>query len=83
MERLNGFLEREPSDQEGWVELGLIYSQKGLFMKALFCFEELVILNPTNEDYTLKLAELYLTLGGKENEEKAMKYLSFLVSKRP
>lgn len=52
-------------------------------MKAVFCFEELVVLNPSNDDYIQKLSELYLTLGGKGNEEKAIKYLSFLVNKRP
>lgn len=52
-------------------------------MKAIFCFEELVVLNPSNDDYIQKLAELYLTFGGKANEEKAIKYLSLLVNKRP
>lgn len=52
-------------------------------MKAAYCFEELILLNSNNEDYTLKLAEIYLTLGGRSNEEKAVQYLSLLVSKRP
>ena len=52
-------------------------------MKAIFCFEELILLNSINEDYLLKLAELYLTMGGKGNEEKAIKYLSFIINRRP
>ena len=61
----------------------MIYGERGNYAKASFCFEELVVLNPTNDVFTIKLAEMYLTLGGKSNIEKAIKYLSYLISKRP
>ena len=40
-------------------------------------------MNPANDIYTLKLGEMYLTMGGKKNTDKAVKYLSYLVTKRP
>lgn len=42
-----------------------------------------MVLNPTNDVFTVKLAEMYLTVGGKANTEKAIKYLAYLVTKRP
>ena len=61
----------------------MIYAERGNYAKAYFCFEELVVLNPSNDVYTLKLAEMYLTIGGKKNAEMAIKYLSYLITKRP
>ena len=52
-------------------------------MKAIFCYEELLILNPSNDNYTLRLVELYLTENNKGVIDKAIKYLSYLISKRP
>jgi hypothetical protein len=52
-------------------------------MKAAFCYEELVVINPGNDVYTLRLSELYLTLTSKTTTDKAIKYLSYLVTKRP
>lgn len=70
-------------DEEAWLELAMLYSERGNYTKAYFCFEELVVLNPANDAYTLKLSEMYLTIGGKNNVDKAIKYLSYLVTKRP
>lgn len=42
-----------------------------------------MIINPSNDFYALKLSELYLTLNNKSTTDKAIKYLSFLISKRP
>jgi hypothetical protein len=52
-------------------------------MRAAFCYEELVVLNPANDVYTLKLCELYLTLSNKSTTDKAIKYLTYLITKRP
>ena len=70
-------------DEEVWLELALLYCERGNYIKSAFCFEELLVLNPTNDVFTIKLAEVYLTMGGKGNIEKAIKYLSYLVTKRP
>ena len=80
---LNNYLEAEPMDEEVWLELAMLYCDRGNYSKSAFCFEELVVLNPANEAFSIKLAEMYLTLGGKINTEKAIKYLSFVISKRP
>jgi hypothetical protein len=52
-------------------------------MRAAFCYEELVVINPANDVYTLRLSELYLTLASKSTADKTIKYLSYLVTKRP
>lgn len=63
--------------------MGEIYCEKSNFLKASFCYEELVVLNPNNDIFTLRLAELYLTQNSKNTTDKAIKYLSYLISKRP
>lgn len=80
---LNNYLEVEPLDEEVWLELAMLYAENGNYNKASFCFEELVVLNPSNEAYNIKLAEMYITVGGKTNIELAIKYLSYLITKRP
>lgn len=42
-----------------------------------------MIINPANDVHSLKLSELYLTVGNKAMAEKAIKYLSYLISKKP
>ena len=83
IEHLNRYVENEPMDEEAWVELGELYCERSNFMKAAFCYEELLILSPNNDNYTLRLAEIYLTENPKANSDKAIKYLSYLISKRP
>jgi cytochrome c-type biogenesis protein CcmH/NrfG len=83
VERVNKYLAIEPLDEEAWIELAEIYTEKGHYMKAAFCYEELLVLNPANDIYALKLSELYLSLGNKNTSDKAIKYLSYLITKRP
>lgn len=62
---MNSFLEENPSDTESWIELSQLYTEKGLYLRALFCLEEVIVIHPENDHYTIKLAELYVTMGGK------------------
>lgn len=36
---LNNYLEVEPLDEEVWLELGMIYCERGNYSKAAYCFE--------------------------------------------
>ncbi len=45
--------------------------------------EEIVVIHPENDHYTVKLAELYVTLGGKDNLKHAVKYYSHVISRSP
>jgi len=46
IKRLNSFLEENPSDTEAWIELSQLYTEKGLYLRALFCLEEVVVIHP-------------------------------------
>lgn len=63
--------------------MGDIYTEKSQYLRALFCYEEVIILNPDNDYYFLRLAELYFTEGGKDNIKTAVKYYSYVVSRNP
>jgi cytochrome c-type biogenesis protein CcmH/NrfG len=45
--------------------------------------EEVVVLHPDNEHYSVRLAELYVTQGGKENLKHAVKYYSHVITRSP
>ena len=44
-------------------ELGEMYIQEGMVQKAMFCFEDLVMVDPRNLYATLTYAELCFTVG--------------------
>jgi len=39
--------------------------------------------HPDNDHYTLRLAELYVTLGGKNDIKHAIKYYSHVITRSP
>ncbi len=45
--------------------------------------EEVLVQHPENDHYMVKLAQLYATLGGKDNVKHAIKYFSHVVSRYP
>lgn len=65
------------------MELGDLYTEKSQYLRALFCYEEVIILSPDNDYYFLRLAELYHTNGGKQDLPVATKYFSYVVSRNP
>lgn len=81
--KLNEYLKENPNDTEAWMELGDVYAEKSQYLRALFCYEEVVLLSPENDYYFLRLAELYHTDGGKQNLAVATKYYSYVVSRNP
>eukprot|EP00919_Chromeraceae_sp_WS-2016_P072751 GHVR01172006.1.p1 GENE.GHVR01172006.1~~GHVR01172006.1.p1 ORF type:complete len:134 (+),score=6.04 GHVR01172006.1:3101-3502(+) len=83
VKKINNYLTDNPNDIEAWLEVGQIFIEKGHHLRALYCFEEIVVLCPENDYYFIKLAELYFTLGGKTNISVAIKYYSYVISKQP
>ena len=42
--KLNQYLKENPNDLEAWMELGEVYAEKSQYLRALFCYEEVIIL---------------------------------------
>ena len=57
------FLEKFQADASAWQELANIYLSLSKYDLAAFCFEELIIGNPTNHINHCRLGEIYYTLG--------------------
>ncbi|KAK9083735.1 hypothetical protein Scep_030206 [Stephania cephalantha] len=74
IERLNKYLEIFMADQDAWRELAEIYVSLQLYKQAAFCYEELILSQPTVPLYHLAYADVLYTLGGLENYQLAKKY---------
>ncbi|XXG65255.1 hypothetical protein AAC387_Pa05g3005 [Persea americana] len=68
IECLNKYLEIFMADHDAWRELAEMYKQ------AAFCYEELILFQPTVPLHHLAYAEVLYTLGGLENLQMAKKY---------
>jgi hypothetical protein len=65
---LNYYLSVFGTDYEAWAELSALCLARGRFSHGLFAANELVILQPTNFEAHLIVGDVYLTVGGHENE---------------
>ncbi|CAN6462843.1 unnamed protein product [Victoria cruziana] len=74
VECLNKYLEIFMADHDAWRELGEIYVSLQMYKQAAFCYEELILCQPTVPLYHLAYAEVLYTLGGLENLITAKKY---------
>jgi len=74
VEWLNKYLEIYMADQDAWRELAEIYVSLQMYKQAAFCYEELILSQPTNPLYHLAYADVLYTLGGLENLQSAKKY---------
>lgn len=74
VEGLNKYLETFMADYDAWRELADIYTSLQMYKQAGFCFEELILSQPTNALYHLGYAELLYTMGGIDNLRTARKY---------
>lgn len=68
---LNGVLDLSPCDVETWSELGDEYHNVGHLDKAIYAYEEVLLIQPFNYFALAKLGELYhaLYLQGKEKNK--------------
>ena len=46
-------------DVEAWLELADIYLERLIYPKALYCYEEALIINPKNFYFFVKIAEVF------------------------
>jgi ER membrane protein complex subunit 2 len=58
------------TDNEAYLELSDLYLSVFDFNNAIFCVEELILLNPFNYLYHLKLADILYTKGDKSLAKK-------------
>jgi tetratricopeptide (TPR) repeat protein len=73
---LNKYLEINQVDEEAWLELCDMYLAKQNFTKAQFCYEELLMVNPTNYQHNLKYAEILYSLAIGSNTQMSLLELS-------
>lgn len=71
---LNKYLEIFMADNDAWTELAEIYISLQMYKQAAFCYEELILSQPTVPLYHLAYADVLYTLGGLENLQTAKKY---------
>ncbi|KAL2536951.1 Protein prenylyltransferase superfamily protein [Forsythia ovata] len=74
IEWLNKYLEIFMADHDAWRELAEIYVSLQMYKQAAFCYEELILSQPTIPLYHLAYADVLYTLGGIENLHMAKKY---------
>ncbi|KAK4273550.1 hypothetical protein QN277_021930 [Acacia crassicarpa] len=74
IERLNKYLEIFMADHDAWRELAELYVSLQMYKQAAFCYEELIISQPTLPLFHLAYADVLYTLGGLENLQTAKKY---------
>nr|ACH63227.1 O-linked GlcNAc transferase-like protein [Rheum australe] len=74
IELLNKYLEIFMADHEAWRELAEIYVSLQMYKQAAFCYEELILSQPTAPLYHLAYADVLYTMGGLENLQTAKKY---------
>ncbi len=77
IEELNKILQIFVTDVATWEELGELYLLESNYQAALFCYEELLILDSTNSNYHVRVADIYYTLGDYDGFMKARKHYTF------
>ncbi|XP_065852984.1 uncharacterized protein [Euphorbia lathyris] len=73
---INKYLEIFMADSDAWRELAEIYVSLQMYKQAAFCYEELILSQPTVPLFHLAYADVLYTLGGLENLQAAKKYYS-------
>ncbi|KAI3676642.1 hypothetical protein L1987_86254 [Smallanthus sonchifolius] len=71
---LNKYLEIFMADHDAWRELAEIYLSLQMYKQAAFCYEELILAQPTIPLHHLAYADVLYTIGGLENLQTAKKY---------
>ncbi|XP_004302029.1 PREDICTED: ER membrane protein complex subunit 2 [Fragaria vesca subsp. vesca] len=79
IEWLNKYLEIFMADNDAWRELAEIYVSLQMYKQAAFCYEELILAQPTVPLYHLAYADILYTLGGLENIQTAKKYYASVI----
>lgn len=59
--------------------MGQIYLFNCNYQSAIFCYEEALVSDQLNANISIRIAELYYTIGGMENLKKAELYYSMVI----
>lgn len=73
---LRKYLDTYMNDLEAWEELGELYLEKEMYRQAAFCYEELLLSNPTSLKHNIRYADILYTIGGAGNCKTARSYYS-------
>ena len=75
---LNKYIENNQQDHEAWLELTELYLSKHNYDKAMFCYEEILAINPGNYHVNIRYAEILYSAGSDniDNLYTARKYYS-------
>lgn len=76
---LNDYLAIAQHDHQAWQLMADIYMKTHNFQKAIYCWEEMLLANPNNFLYNLKIAECYYSIGGGDNLVLARKFFSKVI----
>eukprot|EP00850_Spirogloea_muscicola_P000576 SM000002S05656 [mRNA] locus=s2:1463433:1465490:+ [translate_table: standard] len=76
VDALKEYLDIFMADHDAWRELADIYITLQMLKQAAFCYEELLLSQPTNCLYTLTYAEILYTIGGPDNVRSARKFFA-------
>lgn len=79
-ESLCEYIKDNGDDKEAWLELAILYERALNFDRAVYCYEELLLLDPENFALYLKLAEVNYTIGKVENLKVARQLFCFLLN---
>lgn len=74
VEALKQYLDTFMADHDAWRELAEIYVSLQKYNQAAFCYEELIMMEPSNATWHLKYAEVQYTIGGLESLKIAKRY---------
>lgn len=83
VKELTEYLKKFMNDQEAWMELSDLYIQEQEYSKAVFCLEELILLNPDSTLYHTRLGEIYYTINTPESLDLARSYFAQAVKLNP
>eukprot|EP00933_Yihiella_yeosuensis_P040626 TRINITY_DN34960_c0_g1_i1.p1 TRINITY_DN34960_c0_g1~~TRINITY_DN34960_c0_g1_i1.p1 ORF type:complete len:291 (+),score=59.59 TRINITY_DN34960_c0_g1_i1:95-967(+) len=78
IEAINAYLETFSTDAEVWHELAELYIEVGMLQRAVFCFEELMVVNPRSLYNILTYAELLYSTGDLELSRKYFSLACYL-----
>lgn len=78
IEAINEYLKTFSTDQEVWHELAELYIEAGSLQRALYCFEELILVNPRSLYHILTHAELLYSTGDFELSRKYYSLAAYL-----
>eukprot|EP00210_Caulerpa_lentillifera_P001375 g1323.t1 len=70
------YLDTFATDKEAWEELAQLYLKVQMYKQAAYCYEELLLLVPSQLTYSLRYADIMYTIGTVESLQTAQAYYS-------